>query len=121
MMPSIPKKTVTAAIIACTTLLVPNSFHAAESDLSEIRREIAKRHGEAVKRLQDWIAEPAIAAENRGYPDGARRMAQLAREAGIQQANVIETDGKPGVFAPLDAGAAKSVGLCFMYNVKQYE
>jgi acetylornithine deacetylase/succinyl-diaminopimelate desuccinylase-like protein len=34
---------------------------------------------------------------------------------------VIETDGKPGVFATLDAGAAKSVGLYFMYDVKQYD
>ena len=120
-MPCIPKKTISAAIIACAALVVPNSSHAAETDLSEIRREIAKRHGEAVKRLQDWIAQPAIAAENRGYPDGAQRMAQLARDAGFQQATVIETDGKPGVFATLDAGAAKSVGLYFMYDVKQFE
>jgi acetylornithine deacetylase/succinyl-diaminopimelate desuccinylase-like protein len=34
---------------------------------------------------------------------------------------VIETDGKPGVFATLDAGAAKSVGLYFMYDVKQFD
>ncbi len=120
-MPSIPRKTISAALVACATLFVPNPFRAADTDLSEIRSEIAKRHGEAVKRLQDWIAAPAIAAENRGYPDGARRMAQLARDAGFQQATVIETDGKPGVFATLDAGAAKSVGLYFMYDVKQFE
>ena len=118
---SIPKKPVAAAIVALATLIVPRPFHAAESDLGEIRGEIAKRHDEAVKRLRDWIAAPAIAAENRGYPDGARLMAQLAREAGFQQASVIETDGKPGVFATLDAGAARSVGLYFMYDVKQFD
>jgi acetylornithine deacetylase/succinyl-diaminopimelate desuccinylase-like protein len=48
-------------------------------------------------------------------------MAQLARDAGFQRAIVIETDGKPGVFATLDAGAAKSVGLYFMYDVKQFD
>jgi acetylornithine deacetylase/succinyl-diaminopimelate desuccinylase-like protein len=121
MMPFIPKKTISVAIIAYAALLLPSSFHAAETDLGAIRREITKRHGEAVKRLQDWIAAPAIAAENLGYPDGARRMAQLARDAGFQQATVIETDGKPGVFATLDAGAVTTVGLYFMYDVKQFD
>ena len=73
--------------------------------------EITKRHDEAVKRLQDWIAQVSIAAEDRGYPEGAENMAKLARDAGFQQATVINTDGKPGVFATLDAGAPKTVGL----------
>jgi len=121
MMPSFRKKKTLAAMIACAALVVPSAVHAGETDLSEIRREIAKRHDEAVKRLQEWIAAPAIAAENRGYPDGAQRMAQLAKDAGFQKATVIETDGKPGVFATLDAGAAKTVGLYFMYDVKQFD
>ena len=121
MLPPISRKTIAAAIVACSTLLVAAPFHAAETDLDAIRREVAKRHDEAVKRLQEWIAAPAIAAENRGYPDGAQRMAQLALDAGFQKATVIETDGKPGVFATLDAGAAKSVGLYFMYDVKQFD
>src|SRR2546429_6588202 len=48
-------------------------------------------------------------------------MARLAREAGFQQATVISTDGKPGVFATLDAGAPKTVGLYFMYDVNQFD
>jgi acetylornithine deacetylase/succinyl-diaminopimelate desuccinylase-like protein len=48
-------------------------------------------------------------------------MAQLAREAGFQSATVVTTDGKPGVFATLDAGAPKTVGLYFMYDVKQFD
>ena len=33
----------------------------------------------------------------------------------------MPTDGKPGVFATLDAGAPKTVGVYFMYDVKQYD
>src|SRR5206468_7576357 len=33
----------------------------------------------------------------------------------------VPTDGKPGVFATLDVGAAKTVGLYFMYDVKQFD
>src|SRR5437763_905520 len=93
----------------------------AENDVAAIKAEIAKRHDEAVKRLQGWIAQVSIAAENRGYPEGAEYMAKLARDAGFQQATVLNTDGKPGVFATLDAGAPKTVGLYFMYDVKQFD
>src|SRR6476660_3778352 len=80
-------------------------------DTADIKAEITKRHDEAVQRLHDWIAQVSIAAENRGYPEGAEYMAKLAREAGFQNAMVVNTDGKPGVFATLDAGAPKTVGL----------
>jgi hypothetical protein len=93
----------------------------AADDLGGIKTEITKRHDEALKRLQDWIGQVSIAAENRGYPEGAEYMAKLAREAGFQQATVINTDGKPGVFATLDAGAPKTIGLYFMYDVKQFD
>jgi acetylornithine deacetylase/succinyl-diaminopimelate desuccinylase-like protein len=90
-------------------------------DHADIKAEITKRHDQAVKRLHDWIAQVSIAAENRGYPEGAEYMAKLARDAGFQKADVITTDGKPGVFATLDAGAPKTVGLYFMYDVKQFD
>src|ERR1041385_7905766 len=90
-------------------------------DLADIRNEIAKRHAEAVKRLQDWIALPSIAAENRGYPQGAEYMAQLARDAGFQNVKLVPSAGKPGVFGTIDAGAKTTLGIYFMYDVKQYD
>jgi acetylornithine deacetylase/succinyl-diaminopimelate desuccinylase-like protein len=108
-----------AALVA-TALVTSPSVRAAD-DLEPIRTEIAKRHDEALKRLQDWIKLPSIAAENLNSAEGAEYMATLAKDAGFQQATVIQTDGKPGVFATLDAGAAKTVGLYFMYDVKQFD
>src|SRR2546423_2733278 len=99
---------------------VPFSIRAAD-DLAPIKAEVTKRHDEAVKRLQDWIKLPSIAAENLNSAEGAEYMAKLAKDAGFQQATVIQTDGKPGVFATLDAGAKKTVGLYFMYDVKQFD
>src|SRR5947209_7194872 len=107
--------------IITTLALAASQAYAATDDHADIKAEIAKRHDEAVKRLHDWIAQVSIAAENRGYPEGAEYMANLAREAGFQKADVITTDGKPGVFAMLDAGAPKTVGLYFMYDVKQFD
>src|SRR5947207_4843545 len=107
------------ALIALVILIFANV--AAADDFADIKREIVKRHDEAVKRLQDWIALPSIAAEDRNYPAGAEYMAKLARDAGFKPATVTNTDGTPGVFATLDAGAAKTVGLYFMYDVKQFD
>ena len=93
----------------------------ADASLRGIQAEIEKRHDESVKRLQEWVRHPALAAEDRGMDEGCERMMQLARDAGFQKATRVDTDGHPGVFATLDAGAAKTVAIYFMYDVKQAE
>ena len=107
-----------AALAGAATLTMNQRLWAAD-DFDPIRKEIARRHNETLKGLQDWIKQISIAAENRGYPEGAEFMIKLARDAGFQQATRVDTDGKPGVFATLDAGAKKTIGLYFMYDVKQ--
>ena len=102
-------------------LAAQTSAAPADPERREIKAQIARQHDRAVTRLQEWIRRPAIAAENRGFPDGAEHMAALLREVGFQEARVIGAAGKPGVFATLDAGAAKTVGLYFMYDVKQFD
>jgi len=107
-----------AAAATAAVSSLPRFTFAAE-DLSAIYAEIGRRHDEAVKRLQDWVRRPAIAAENRDMSAGCDTMARLARDAGFQSVQRIETTGHPGVFAALDAGASRTVGLYFMYDVKQ--
>ena len=43
----------------------------------------------------------------------------MLRDAGFGQVTKVPTDGQPGIFATLDAGAPRTVGLYFMYDVKQ--
>jgi acetylornithine deacetylase/succinyl-diaminopimelate desuccinylase-like protein len=109
-----------AAVGAAALTWNPRSW-SAQSDFDSVQKEIAKRHDEAVKRLQQWIHQPSIAAENRGVSEGCDLMIQLLRDAGFGQATRVPTDGQPGVFATLDAGAARTVGLYFMYDVKQVD
>jgi acetylornithine deacetylase/succinyl-diaminopimelate desuccinylase-like protein len=89
------------------------------ADATPLRAEIEKRHAEGIQRLQDWVRHPAIAAEDRGMDEGCDLMMRLAREAGFQTVAKVPTDGHPSVFATLDAGAPRTVGLYFMYDVKQ--
>jgi hypothetical protein len=109
---------VTAALLALVTI---SAAHAAEPDRVAIQAQVTQRHDAAVKTLQDWVALPSIAAEDLNARQGAEYMAKLAREAGFQHVEIVETKGKPGVFATLDAGAPTTVGVYFMYDVKQYD
>ena len=107
------------AAAGAVVLAYPGIGRSATPELEPIRAEIKKRHAETVRRLQEWIHQPSIAAENRGVSQGCELMLGLLRDAGFQQATRVPTDGQPGVFATLDAGAARTLGLYFMYDVKQ--
>jgi len=108
-----------SAAAAAALTAMPGWAQAHPDDFSAIRGEIEKRHDEAVKRLQTWIRQPSIAAENRGMNEGCELMMEMLREAGFSGVKKMPTDGQPGVFATLDAGAPKTLGLYFMYDVKQ--
>lgn len=106
-----------AVFVAGPALAAP----AAEHDKAAVLAQIPKMHDENVKRLQDWIAIPSIAAENRNFPQGAEYMAALARKAGFADVKIIPTSGKPGVVGRIDAGARTTIGVYLMYDVAQFE
>ena len=94
---------------------------AALDDREAVLAQVGAQHDTTVKMLQDWIALPSIAAENRNYPQGPEYMAKLARDAGFQHVEVVPTAGKSGVFATLDTGARTWLAIYFMYDVKQFD
>ena len=110
------------ALAGATLAALPiPAFSAANPDMQAVLAQVPKMHDENVKQLQEWIALPSIAAENRNYPQGPEYMAKLAREAGFSNVEIMPTSGKPGVFGMLDAGAPTTVGIYFMYDVKQFD
>ncbi|MBM4188477.1 MAG: M20/M25/M40 family metallo-hydrolase [Gemmatimonadetes bacterium] len=110
-----------AAGAAALTVADPMAAAMTAADKAAVVAQIAKQHGQTVKMLQDWIALPSIAAEDKGFPEGAEYMAKLARDAGFQRVELVPTKGKPGVFATLDVGAPTTLAVYFMYDVKQYD
>ena len=102
--------TLAPLMTAAIALLATTPSFAATPDLEAIRQQVVEQHDVSIQRLKDWIALPSIAAEDLNSREGAEHMAKLARDAGFQQVEILETDGKPGVFATLDAGAAKGSG-----------
>src|SRR6266550_6699664 len=112
--------TVSSVALAGAPAAVLAAAAARNADKAAVLAQIPTMHAANVKRLQDWIALPSIAAENLNYPQGAEYMVKLAQEAGFTGVKLIPTAGKPGVFGKIDAGAPTTVGIYFMYDVKQF-
>ncbi|MDT9598817.1 M20/M25/M40 family metallo-hydrolase [Sphingosinicella rhizophila] len=110
-----------AALGAGAALVQPAALFAEAGSLADIRKAAEAGKEASIKRIRDWIALPSIAAEDRNMPEGAAYFAQLARDAGFSNVEVVPTDGHPGVFGTLDVGAPRTLGLYFMYDVKQYD
>jgi acetylornithine deacetylase/succinyl-diaminopimelate desuccinylase-like protein len=108
-----------AAATGAASLAFAHSEDAPSDGLEPIWREIDKRNDEAVQRLQEWIRQPSIAAENRGVSEGCDLTMGFLRDAGFNEVTRIPTEGQPGIFAVLDANAPRTLGLYFMYDVKQ--
>ncbi|MBV8477708.1 MAG: M20/M25/M40 family metallo-hydrolase [Acidobacteria bacterium] len=107
------------AVAGAASLAFPHTSPQEDRDLIPIWSQIERNHDEAVQRLQEWVRQPSIAAENRGVSEGCDLTMRYLRDAGFGQVKKIPTGGQPGIFATLDAGAPKTVGLYFMYDVKQ--
>src|SRR5512133_3529901 len=110
-----------AGAIGAFAITSPRAFGAELLPLPSIRKAIERQHDQNVHRLQQWIHQPSIAAENRGVSEGCDLTIEFLRDAGFQKASRIPTDGQPGIFATLDVNAPKTVGLYFMYDVKQVD
>lgn len=125
-MPPLSRRTVLGAALGSAAAASLDRFARAAPSAGAfasgpLAAEIARRHEESVQRLQGWIREPCICAENKGYETGLPYFLGMLRDAGFQKVEQVHTSGKPGVFATLDAGARKTLGLYFMYDVKQVD
>jgi hypothetical protein len=76
-----------AFLVGAAAALAPagEAWAATAPDLKTIQAEIEKRHDESVRRIQDWMRQPTIAAENKGIQEGCDLMMQLLRDAGCDQ------------------------------------
>jgi len=111
----------TAMLGAGAMLMRPLPSFAAAGPMADIRKAAEAGKEASIKRLRDWIALPSIAAENRNMAEGAAYMADLARDAGFTNVEIVPTDGHPGVFGTIDVGAKRTLGIYFMYDVKQFD
>ncbi len=118
---------ITGAIASAATLSFAGAGASAAFGASEprnmdaLRKAVDSGYDDSLLRIQDWMRLPTVAAEQINIEQGADYMVQLATDAGFQKVRKVATGGSPAVFGVIDAGAPRTVGLYFMYDVKQYD
>lgn len=114
---------INTALLLGAGAMLPRAAMAARPALfyPEVRKAALANRAADIQRIQDWIALPSIAAENLNMAEGAQYMQALALDAGFDSAEIIPTDGHPGVYALMDNGAPRTLAVYFMYDVKQFD
>jgi acetylornithine deacetylase/succinyl-diaminopimelate desuccinylase-like protein len=118
---AIDRRALIGAAAASPFLFRPGAALANSGAMTAIRKAAEAQYPVSVARIQDWIRNASIAAENFKMEEGAAHMMALARDAGFTNVERIATDGHPGVTGVMDNGADRWVGIYFMYDVKQFD
>ncbi|XXX79534.1 M20/M25/M40 family metallo-hydrolase [Sorangium sp. So ce134] len=90
-------------------------------DLSPVYGKITEQLRQSIGRIQRWIQQPSISAQNVGITECCDLTMELLRDAGFGTVKKMKTDGHPGIFATLDAGASRTMGFYLMYDVQPVE
>ena len=110
-----------AALLLAGASAVPALAAPGDPGRDKVAAAVSANHDASVEQLRDWIKLPTIANMGVNHREGAEYMRKLALDAGFQQAEIIATEGVPGVFATYDVGAPTTLAVYFMYDVKHYE
>ncbi|MEQ9563716.1 MAG: M20/M25/M40 family metallo-hydrolase, partial [Woeseiaceae bacterium] len=84
----------------------------------DIYRHIDAELDNHVKSIQRWLRQPSISAQNVGIQEMAEMLRDDLLDIGFQEAELVPTDGHPGVWGYYDAGAEKTLMLYLMYDVQ---
>ena len=81
--------------------------------LEKVRAYLEENKPRHVARIQRAVQQASVSSEDLGVVECADLLAEIHREAGFQEAEVVATDGLPGLWAAYDAGAPKTI---IVYN-----
>ncbi len=73
------------------------------------------RHLAAIQR---WLRQKSISAQNVGVIEMAEMLRQDFEDLGFAEAELVPTDGHPGVWGYYNAGAEKTLVVYLMYDVQ---
>jgi len=87
-------------------------------DRKKVFNYIDKHYSDHVRKLQEFVRQPSISAENRGVRECAELVKQYFADLGCRDARLVETSGYPVAFGTYDAGADKTIIVYFMYDTQ---
>jgi acetylornithine deacetylase/succinyl-diaminopimelate desuccinylase-like protein len=118
------RQMIQGAAAAGLVALAPGMVRAARAPRvapASVQRAVQDQMPATIERIQRWIRQPSVSSTGFGVEDCCKLTMQLLREAGFQSVKRMPTRRHPGIFATLDAGARRTLGLYFMYDVQPVE
>ncbi|MCJ7557204.1 MAG: M20/M25/M40 family metallo-hydrolase [Gammaproteobacteria bacterium] len=96
----------------------PAAIPAYAGDHAQVYSHIDQHLDEHLAQLQRWLRQPSISAQDDGVLEMAELLRQDLEDMGFAEAELVPTDGHPGVWGYYDAGAEKTLMLYMMYDVQ---
>lgn len=79
---------------------------------------VDQRYQDHLRKLQEFVRQPSISAENRGVRECAELVRKYLVDLGCKDARLVETSGHPVVYGFYDAGAGKTIIVYLMYDTQ---
>jgi acetylornithine deacetylase/succinyl-diaminopimelate desuccinylase-like protein len=89
-----------------------------EGEHTEIYRYVDEHFEEHLANIQRWLRQPSISAQSVGITEMAELVRSDLERMGFQEAQIVPTDGHPGVWGYYDAGAERTLMVYLMYDVQ---
>jgi acetylornithine deacetylase/succinyl-diaminopimelate desuccinylase-like protein len=96
----------------------PKTVPAYTGSHPEIYAYIEQHKDEHLEQLRRWVRQPSVSAQNIGIKDMAEMVRGDFQKLGFKEAELVPTEGHPGVWGFYDAGAAKTLVVYMMYDVQ---
>ncbi len=81
-----------------------------------IETYLVRRAEAHLDRVRSLLRQPSVSSEDRGVPEAGDLLAQMHRDAGFDEVELIATDRYPLVFAYADAHAPTTLGVYAYYD-----
>jgi acetylornithine deacetylase/succinyl-diaminopimelate desuccinylase-like protein len=84
----------------------------------DIYDHIDQHFDEHLQKIQAFLRQPSVSAQNLGIQETARLVVEMLKELGSRDAALVPTSGHPGVWGTVEAGAATTLLNYGMYDVQ---
>lgn len=90
-----------------------------ESQVSAVRDYLQNNRDRHLKRLQTLLRQPSVSVDGEGTEACSYLFADLCKDAGFPEVEVVKTPGVPGVWAAYDVGAPVTMVIYSMLDVRR--
>lgn len=90
-------------------------------EVKKVHKYIEDHKREHIGKIQEFLRQPSVSSWNMGITECAEMLRGYFKQMGCKQAELVKTDGNPGIWAWYDAGAARTISHYMMYDTQPFD